>query len=141
MLQEFELKSLGTLRIHVLPLSNNYDLTQTSLENNKSHFDMHYHMNIKDIIIMGYMFRINILTFLGIQETIKISRLSIHPDYQYIQIINISRLSIYPDQQYNYPDNQYFQSINISRLSIYPVETIKLKALFIGWDIIMNSIM
>ena len=38
---------------------------------------MQYHMNLKDIIHMGYMFRTNILAFLGIKETIKISRLSI----------------------------------------------------------------
>ena len=33
-------------------------------------------------------------------KTIIIYRLSVYPDYHYIQIINISRLSLYPDYQY-----------------------------------------
>ena len=33
-------------------------------------------MNIKDILNMGYMFRNNVLPFLGIDETIKVSRMS-----------------------------------------------------------------
>ena len=77
MLQEFELNLLGTLRIHILPLSNSLDQTQTTLENKSNNLDMYYHMNIKDIINMGYMFRTNVLAFLGIEETIKVSKLSI----------------------------------------------------------------
>ena len=70
MLQEFQLENIGTLRIHTLPLSTTVDEKQSSLINVDGKFKMQYHTSLKDICVVGHMFRDTVLPFVGIKETV-----------------------------------------------------------------------